>query len=79
MTSPAGRLLWEFCHEVIESQQAVGSSGPAWFVVNLDQAYLFDVCALLKSLDYFCIHTVHHGQSGIIARFEHDLVLSRTL
>ena len=74
MTSPAGRLLWEFCHEVIASQEAVKLTTPAWVVVNLDTAYLLDLCALLKGFDYSCSNTVHHGQSGVIARFEHELV-----
>tara|TARA_Y100000310_G_C20458838_1_gene704360 strand:+ start:636 stop:872 length:237 start_codon:yes stop_codon:yes gene_type:complete len=74
MTSPAGRLLWEFCHEVIESKQAVGTAEPAWFVVNLDQTYLFDLCLLLKEMDYFCTHTIHHGQTGVIAKFQNIFV-----
>ena len=76
MGSPARRLLWEFCHEVLESQQPFDAHNPAWFIVNLDERFLFHVCHFLLPLEYRCTSTTHHGSSGVIARFEHNLVLS---
>lgn len=74
MHSVAEKLLWEFCHEVVESQESVDSAQPAWFVANLNQSYLFELCLLLKHLGYFCTQTVYHGPSGVIAKFENILM-----
>lgn len=68
--TPIKKLLWEFCDEVIESQETIGTNIPAWFVVNVPYPILGVLGDALENADYFCTSLIPNGKNRVIVKLE---------